>query len=198
MALAEGTPGTATLPVSYYDGVNARPILIAPRSRGYLTLNETDPTWGAPLIYPGYFTDPHDLDVMIAGIRIGRKLFDTQAFKDNGFSLLNQSLPACQQHEFDSDEYWRCVARHYTSTIYHFVGTCKMGPKSDPDAVVDAKLKVHGVKGLRVVDASIMPNITRGNTNAPTIMIGEKISHLMTRFWFHRSNPTVEYLENDY
>lgn len=71
------------------------------------------------------------------------------------------------------------MARHYTQTIYHPVGTCKMGPKYDKWAVVDPRLRVYGVKGLRVVDASIMPTIPTGNTNAPTIMVAERASDII-------------------
>lgn len=80
----------------------------------------------------------------------------------------------CEKFRPYSDEYLECLARSYTATIYHPVGTAKMGPATDPLAVVDSQLRVYGVKGLRVIDASIMPKIVSGNTNAPIIMIGEK------------------------
>ena len=73
-----------------------------------------------------------------------------------------------------SDDYWRCKARYYSQTLFHPAGTCKMGPSTDPMAVVDAKLLVYGIVNLRVVDASIMPTIVSGNTNIPTIMIAER------------------------
>ena len=82
-----------------------------------------------------------------------------------------------------TDEYWSCFVRQYTATFYHSVGTAKMGPASDPLAVVDARLRVHGLQGLRVVDTSIMPDLVNGNTNAPTIMIGEKAADMIKQDW---------------
>lgn len=92
-------------------------------------------------------------------------------------------VPECSSFGFPSLDYWRCFARYYTLTIYHPSGTCKMGPSTDKMAVVDARLKMHGVNGLRVIDTSIMPTITSGNTNAPTIMIAEKAADMIKEDW---------------
>ena len=83
----------------------------------------------------------------------------------------------------DSDKYLECSLRRGAGTLYHPVGTCKMGPETDKEAVVDSRLKVYGIKGLRVIDASIMPTLVSGNTNAPTIMIGEKGADLIKQDW---------------
>jgi choline dehydrogenase-like flavoprotein len=89
----------------------------------------------------------------------------------------------CGEFEPFSDDYFDCFLRHWTHTIYHPAGTCKMGPKEDPMAVVDAELSVHGIENLRVVDASIMPALVGANTNAPCIMIGEKGASMVIQKW---------------
>lgn len=188
---------TNVLPLSYYDGINVRPILLFPKSRGYLTLNQTDPVFGQPLIYPRFFTDKHDLNTLIAGLKFAASLEYTQSFKLNNVEYVKQSVQACSRFTWGTDNYFECLLTHYTGTIYHPSGTCKMGPEWDKDAVVNAKLKVYGVKGLRVVDASIMPNIVRGNTNAPVIMIGEKASDLVKEDWSSWSDDTNKNLFKD-
>nr|CAH7751443.1 unnamed protein product [Callosobruchus chinensis] len=110
-------------------------------------------------------------------------LLKTESMSKHKPELIREALPTCEQYPFDSDEYWKCAVRHLSGTLYHPVGTCKMGPKDDPTAVVDSELRVKGVKGLRVADASIMPTVISGNTNAPTMMIGRKAGVMMTEYW---------------
>lgn len=158
------------------------PLLLRPRSSGWVRLRSNNPAHH-PVIVPNYFTHPEDVQVLTEGIRIAFNLSDTPAFQQFGSRPHTVPLPGCSQHTLFSDEYWECSLRHFTFTIYHPVGTCKMGPDGDPDAVVDPRLRVRGVKDLRVIDASIMPYIVSGNPNAPTIMIGEKGADLIKEDW---------------
>ncbi|CAK1547681.1 unnamed protein product [Leptosia nina] len=167
------------LPLSQYNGVGARALLLTPRSRGVVLLNKTDPVFGPPLIYPGFFQYQEDIDTLIAGILFAVSLEDTHIFKHFGLSFVKIPLEGCTEYEWGTSEYFVCLLTHHTATIYHPVGTCKMGPAWDKEAVVDPRFNVYGVERLRVIDSSTMPNITRGNTNAPTIMMAEKGSGII-------------------
>jgi choline dehydrogenase len=141
------------------------PTLIKPRSAGWLTLRSTDPA-ASPAIHANYLSDEADLRVLVHGIRFAREIAAAAAFATYRGAEKHPGAEVKSDRELDN--YVRTIAQ----TIYHPVGTCKMG--IDPLAVVDSRLRVRGLEGLRVVDASIMPSVTRGNTNAPTIMIAEK------------------------
>ncbi|KAF7409731.1 hypothetical protein HZH68_004112 [Vespula germanica] len=101
---------------------------------------------------------------------------NTSTFRRFNSRPYSIKLPGCQRFPFATNEYWECAIRQFTFTMYHPMGTCKMGPRNDPTAIVDPKLRIYGVKDLQAADASIMPTIVNGNTNAPVIMIGKKAS----------------------
>ncbi|XP_033213785.1 glucose dehydrogenase [FAD, quinone]-like [Belonocnema kinseyi] len=170
--------------VVYYKQFFIWPTLLKPKSKGFVKLNDTDPIWGAPVIQARYFTADLDMKVMLEGVRISLGLFNTPAFRQNNFKLNETPLPACAAFQFNTEAYWICAIRQYTQTLYHPAGTCKMGPNEDPEAVVDPTLRVRGIKNLRVIDASVMPDIVRGNTNAPVIMIAEKASDMVKGYWY--------------
>jgi choline dehydrogenase len=138
---------------------------VRPDSRGTIMAKSVDP-FAAPVITPNYLSDPNDQRVLNAGIRITRNIFAAPAMAQHSVTE-TQPGPSVV-----SDEELADYSRRFGTTIFHPVGTCRMG--EGPGAVVDSRLRVHGIGNLRVIDASIMPTLTTGNTNAPTIMIAEK------------------------
>jgi choline dehydrogenase-like flavoprotein len=151
-------------------GFTLHACFLKPQSRGEIRLraNRADIP---PLIRPNYLYEKPDLDMLVEGVHISRNILQAKAFDAYRGAEL---FPGTAMH---SDAELRQFIRQKAETIYHPVGTCKMGQGSD--AVVDTQLRVHGVVGLRVVDASIMPTLISGNTNAPTIMIAEKAADMM-------------------
>jgi choline dehydrogenase len=146
------------------------PTLLRPFSRGTITLRSSNPL-DAPVIHANYFSDPRDTQAVMEGLKIARAIGAAKAFAKY---RKRELLPGPDAKD---DKALRAHITKFGETLYHPVGTCKMG--SDSNAVVDSQLRVHGVEGLRVVDASIMPIIPGGNTNAPTIMIAEKAADLI-------------------
>jgi choline dehydrogenase len=139
---------------------------VRPDSRGTIMAASSDP-FAKPRITPNYLSAPSDGQVLLAGMRLTRKIFAQAPIAQ--YSEV-ETLPSSAA---TTDEQLLDYCRAFGTTIYHPVGTCRMG-EANPMAVVDSRLRVHGIGGLRVVDASVMPTLTTGNTNAPTIMIGEK------------------------
>ena len=150
-------------------GVWVSPCLLTPRSRGSVQLASNDPS-AKPIVHNQLYSEPEDMRRMIEGLRLTLEICGQPAMK-----------PYCAEAfttpEGDSDEALRAHVARTTYLVYHPVGTCRMG--EDADAVVDEQLRVNGLEGLRVVDASVMPTVPRGNTNAPTIAVAERAADLI-------------------
>ncbi|MDA0239456.1 MAG: GMC family oxidoreductase N-terminal domain-containing protein [Proteobacteria bacterium] len=162
MPLSVDKPGT---PLHDYPGFTASVWQCHPKSRGTLKIKSTDP-FEQPHIDPNYFGERRDRDVIVEGVKMLREIYAQPAFRDLW------DVEVIPGKEFQSDDQLWDKIRHGGGTVFHCVGTCRMG--TDDNAVVDPNLKVHDVEGLRVIDASVMPQITSANTNAPTLMIAEK------------------------
>ena len=143
--------------------------VLTPKSRGFVALGSPDPT-AKPLILHNYLQHPDDLASAVAGVRTALEICESGRLGE----LSTGMLIGPDSH---SDEDIEAHCRQRLQTLYHPVGTCRMG--DDPTSVVDRDLKVRGVEGLRVVDASVMPDVIRGNTNAPVVMIAEKAADLI-------------------
>jgi choline dehydrogenase len=151
-------------------GFTLGPVLLTPKSRGKITLRSPDPLQ-APCIDPNYLADEADRRAMFEGIRVSRRIAATEPLSSYAAA---ERVPGSEKV---TDEELLAAIKAEAETCYHPAGTCRMG--NDPTAVVDPVLRVIGVSGLRVVDASIMPSIVRGNTAAPTIMIAERAADLI-------------------
>ncbi len=151
-------------------GYSAHVCVLRPQSRGSVTLASADP-FAAPLIDPNFFDHPDDMQRLVRGFRLMRDVMNQPALARLGGKELARSASATSDADIEQ------FIRTYGDTIYHPVGTCRMG--SGTLDVVGADLRIHGLEGIRVVDASMMPRIIGGNTNAPVIMVAEKASDMI-------------------
>lgn len=169
-------------PTEAKDQFSIAVMLFNPKSKGYIRLKDSNPLhW--PLIYHNFLTEPEDLATMVEGIKEALRLIDTPAMKAIGAHINDSPVPTCARFQFGTDSYWECVIRSLASTLHHQVSTCRMGPENDPEAVVSPKLQVYGVQNLRVVDASIMPFVPKGHTQAAVYMISEKAADMIKDHW---------------
>lgn len=156
--------------------------LLNPASVGHIELRNSNP-FDKVKIFANYFNDSNDIQLLVDGLKLQRSFLNTKALKSRNAREIRFKISECDKNPIDSVEYLKCYASFFSTTIYHPVGTARMGPIGEQRTVVDPQLRVKGTKGLRVIDASIMPNIVSGNTNAPSIMIGEKGSDLIKFDW---------------
>ena len=142
---------------------------LKPRSRGTITLRSSDPS-AMPIIRANYLNDRHDVDVLVEGVALARRFGESRAYDH----LRGEEIePGSSMHDIAR------FARLKSDSIYHASGTCRMGPATDRDAVVDGELRVHGIEGVRIADASIMPEIVNAPTHAACVMIGEKCASII-------------------
>jgi choline dehydrogenase len=159
-------------PLHRFNAFTASVCQLRPTSRGSIHIKSADPH-AAPLIAPNYLSTDYDRHVAVNALRLTRRIAAAPALARYA---PQEILPGLQ---FQTEEELQRAAGQVGTTIFHPVGTCRMGTTDDPAAVVDTRLRVIGVEGLRVVDASVMPMITSGNTNSPTLMIAERASEMI-------------------
>uniref|UniRef100_A0A6A7G445 Glucose dehydrogenase [FAD, quinone]-like isoform X1 n=2 Tax=Hirondellea gigas TaxID=1518452 RepID=A0A6A7G445_9CRUS len=180
----EGEPETIAV------GVN----VARPKSKGWIRLRSSNPD-DAPIINVNLFSHPYDLEVFVKGVQFIFRFMETDTMKHkSGVKYKSEAIPGCRHMEHLSDDYWRCFGRSLATHLLHPCGTCKMAPVSDPLAVLDNRLRVRSVKGVRVIDASIMPQIVTGNTMVTTYMIGEKGADLVKEDWGYLTRTTRNYI----
>jgi choline dehydrogenase len=165
-----------------HDGFTILPTLLHPKSRGFIKLGSSDPM-APPVIQPHFLQEKEDMDQLVSGVKKALEIYKQKAFEPY-LEKVNAPLDS------SSDEALKAHIRKGVETVYHPVGTCKMG--NDDMAVVDSQLRVHGVTNLRVVDASIMPKIVTGNTNAPVYMIAEKAADMILAKSLTKKNKKQE------
>jgi choline dehydrogenase-like flavoprotein len=159
--------GVAAMP---QGGVTLNSAFLRPRSRGTVRLASADPL-AAPLIDPNYWEDPHDREMSIRGLKLAQEMMRQPALKP---FVLAERLPG---PDVRTDQDYVAYACRHAKTDHHPAGTCRMG--ADPQAVTDPRLRLNGIAGLRVADASVMPTVVSSNTNAATIMIAEKAADMI-------------------
>lgn len=157
-------------------------LLFHPKSKGRVELKDNNPFhW--PRFHLNYFEHDEDVETLLGGIKAAIEIAKSPAMQALGARIHDVPLPNCAHHGFGTDDYWRCSIRTLSCTLHHQVGTSKMGPATDGQAVVDPQLRVYGVHGLRVADTSVIPEPPTSHTNAVSFMIGEKAADMVKAYW---------------
>ncbi|XP_067006723.1 glucose dehydrogenase [FAD, quinone]-like [Anabrus simplex] len=160
---------------------------LRPDSRGSITLVDKN-IESSPKINPNFFDTYGDMKTIIAGIRKVIELSQTKTMQEIGTKIYDVPVPKCKQHTFGSDDYWKCAVSQLSISAFNPCGTCKMGPDYDLSAVVSPLLKVHGVNDLRVIDASVIPQIISGHLAMPVYMIAEKGADMIKERYVSSTN----------
>ncbi|CAK1584133.1 unnamed protein product [Parnassius mnemosyne] len=168
------------MPLPYYNLIIIYPVLLRPKSKGKVMLNKRNPKYGRPVIQANFLKESEDLDSLVDSIDIALQLLDTKELKKADIRFAPIDLFPCDK--LRNRDQWNCIARHYTKAMSNPIGTCRMGENSTT-SVVDYQLRVHGIEGLRIVDASVMPTHVRGSIYAATVMIAEKGAKLIKTDW---------------
>ncbi|XP_015123282.1 glucose dehydrogenase [FAD, quinone] [Diachasma alloeum] len=172
----------ATEPSMEKDTYTIIPAAQMTRSKGRLKLRSNN-FEDHPVIDANLLDDGNDVEILVEGIKLAIEVSKSEAFQRYGSQLYDINISACEEFKFAFDDYWRCAIRHMAIPFSHEMGTAKMGPSTDSDAVVDPELRVYGVKGLRIIDASIMPDIPVGHLAATIYMIAEKGADMIKQSW---------------
>lgn len=162
--------------------LNIIAVMLNPQSRGFLELKSNNHL-DYPKIVGNFLSHDTDKLIHVYGVKFAQKLIESNALKKYQPILRQSGIDDCKCHELYSDDFWRCMILDGYRHDNHQAGTCKMGPAKDEMAVVSSRLKVHGIKSLRVIDCSIMPEVVSGNTHAPAMLIGEMGSHFIAKDW---------------
>jgi choline dehydrogenase len=171
-------------PLHKFPAITASVLNLRPKSRGHVSIRDRNPN-SAPIIAPNYLSHEEDRHKAVTALRLTRRIVEQSALAP--YKPV-EYLPGIN---FQTDDELAHAAGDVGTTIFHPVGTCKMGLKTDATAVTDSRLQVHGLTGLRVVDASIMPTITSGNTSSPTIMIATRAAKMIIEDRLHRPTKKI-------
>ncbi|CAG9763950.1 unnamed protein product [Ceutorhynchus assimilis] len=164
------------------------PVVLQPKSRGRVGLKTSD-SFAAPEMVANYLTEPADVNVLVAGIRLIQRLANTTVMRRYGMTVDKEEYGDCAKvYGYDTDDFWACAVKYYTGPENHQACSCKMGPKSDPEAVVDNKLSIHGLSNVRIMDASAMPVLVSGNTHATIVMMAERGVDFIEEKWLKSTN----------